>query len=184
MTIQTPDAAPPPGIPSVPETLMLGFRERLKGAGIRFTRQRAEIYAALLESRMHPDAEALHRTLSGRLPPISLDTVYRTLWTFQDLNIVNTVGPRRGSARFDGNPERHHHFICTACGSIGDFTDPSLEALPLPPSALALGQVESVHFEFHGTCAACAAKASAAGAATISLSHGDESPAEGERKAP
>ncbi|MGB9619381.1 MAG: Fur family transcriptional regulator, partial [Armatimonadota bacterium] len=89
----------------------------LKQAGVRTTHQRLVIFEEVARSSRHPDADAVYRAVRRRIPTISLDTVYRTLWLFKDLGLVATLGPSRERTRFDGNVRRHHHFICNRCGT-------------------------------------------------------------------
>jgi len=63
---------------------------------------------------------------------VSLDTVYRTLWMLNDLQLIATLGPRRESVRFDANLEPHHHYICVRCGLAKDFESGELNALASP----------------------------------------------------
>ena len=71
----------------------LGYlREGLKRSGVKLTHQRLEILAELARSVDHPDAETIFRGVRERVAPISLDTVYRTLWLLHDLGLVTVLG--------------------------------------------------------------------------------------------
>ena len=99
----------------------------------------------------------MFRAVKARLPTVSLDTVYRTLWLLNDLGLVASLGPRREGIRFDANLERHHHYLCERCGSVRDFESPELNALRVPAAVRALGSVREVHVEVRGLCGRCAA---------------------------
>ena len=79
-------------------------------AGLKITHQRLEIFRELAGTEEHPDAETIFRAVQLRMPTVSLDTVYRTLWMLHDLGLVKTLGPQRHGVRFDANLDRHHHF--------------------------------------------------------------------------
>ena len=96
------------------------FKEALKRAGVKLTHQRLEIFREVAKSGDHPDAETIYKGVRERIPPVSLDTVYRTLWLLLDLGLINTLGPR-DRVRFDANTSSHHHFICKKCGMTRDF---------------------------------------------------------------
>jgi Fur family transcriptional regulator, peroxide stress response regulator len=130
-------------------------------AGLKLTRQRLEIFREIASRGDHPNAEAVFQEVRLRLPAVSLDTVYRTLWTLTDLGMIGTLGPRRDSQRFDGNLNRHHHFICVRCGQARDFMSVELDALALPRAAKAFGKIIESHVEVHGICAECAKGAEA-----------------------
>ncbi|MCC7494158.1 MAG: transcriptional repressor [Fimbriimonadaceae bacterium] len=127
--------------------------------GVKLTHQRLEIFREVAGSVDHPDAETVFRGVRQRLPTVSLDTVYRTLWLLHDLGLVQTLGPRRESVRFDANPRRHHHYLCVRCGLTRDFESAELDALAVPPAACEFGSVLGTQVEVHGLCACCAAAA-------------------------
>jgi len=93
----------------------------------------------------------------ARLPTVSLDTVYRTLWLLSDLGLVTSLGPRRDGIRFDANLDRHHHYLCQRCGLVRDFESAEFNGLRVPAAVRALGSVEDVHVEVRGLCGRCAA---------------------------
>lgn len=139
------------------ERRMARFFATCEEAGVRVTHQRVEVFREIARSGEHPDAEPLFRRLRQRLPTLSLDTVYRTLWFLHDLGLITTFGLPRERTRFDPNVAPHQHFVCTRCGAVEDFELPRLEALDLPPQVAAFGEVQSRHLELRGVCRACLA---------------------------
>lgn len=131
------------------------LREGLKEAGVKLTHQRLEICREIACSTEHPDAEAVYRGVQKRVPTISLDTVYRTLWTLLDLGLIGTLGVPRDRMRFDGNIAPHHHFICTRCGEAQDFYSKELDRLRLPEEVKAYGKVQNTQVEVKGICLRC-----------------------------
>ena len=134
--------------------------EQLKAAarkaGVKLTHQRLEIFREVASSLEHPDADAVFRAVRKRVPTVSIDTVYRTLWMLNDLGLVTTLGPRRESVRFDANLERHHHYVCVHCGLARDFESAELAALRVPASVQELGRVITTQVEVRGVCSRCA----------------------------
>jgi Fur family peroxide stress response transcriptional regulator len=133
------------------------FEAVLRGAKVKLTPQRREIYRETARTGDHPRIETIYRNVRRKMPSVSLDTVYRTLDLFRELGLVRTVRPFPDRVRFDANTAPHHHFVCTACGLTRDFNDPNLDSLKVPAAARALGRVESTHVEVRGLCPACAA---------------------------
>ena len=80
-------------------------------AGIKLTHQRLEIFREILSVSNHPSAEDIHKKLLTRLPTIAIDTVYRTLATFDELGIIKKLHVMNEKTLFDTNLEQHHHFI-------------------------------------------------------------------------
>lgn len=134
------------------------FRTAAREAGVKLTHQRLEIFRELASSAEHPDAEMILRRVQSRMPTVSLDTVYRTLWMLNDLGLVTTLGPRRDSVRFDANLARHHHYVCVRCGLVRDFEGAAFEEIPVPAAVKQFGSVIAAHVEVRGVCDECAVK--------------------------
>ena len=132
------------------------FRAACKKAGVKLTHQRLEIFHEIAGSTEHPDAETVFQGVRARVPTVSLDTVYRTLWLLDGLGLITTLGPRRESVRFDPNLEHHHHYFCVQCGLAKDFESAELNVLAIPDSVKKFGSVIATHVEARGLCAACA----------------------------
>lgn len=140
-------------------------RERLAEAmdacrryGIKATHQRVEILRELAGTDAHPDAEMVFTAVRKRVPAISLDTVYRTLKLFEEKGVIVRMGAMKERARFDANTSRHHHFVCTRCGLVRDFSDAAFDSLKAPPEVPELGSVEGVYVELRGLCCSCRAR--------------------------
>ncbi len=131
------------------------LRTVAREAGLKLTPQRLEIFREIAGTEEHPDAETVFRAVQERMPTVSLDTVYRTLWALHDLGLVSTLGPQRNGVRFDANLERHHHFSCVRCGLVRDFESAKLDDLPLPADLKGLGSVLNAHVEVRGLCTRC-----------------------------
>lgn len=131
------------------------FEQAAKKAGLKLTHQRLEIFRVVASSAEHPDAEAVLTSLKPRMPTISLDTVYRTLWLLEDLGLVVILGPRRESVRFDANLSRHHHYVCVRCGLTRDFESAELNQLPIPQEVGEFGRIDTTQVEVRGVCSRC-----------------------------
>ena len=134
---------------------MSHFKKSLTLAGIKLTHQRLEIFREVAATDEHPDVETIFKGVRKRIPTISLDTVYRTLWLLFDLGIISTLGPPRGKTRFDANMNRHHHFVCVKCGMTRDFYSEEWNKLSIPDSVNKLGIVKNTHVELSGLCKNC-----------------------------
>jgi Fur family peroxide stress response transcriptional regulator len=138
------------------ESRLERFKAAAKDSGVKLTHQRLEIFREIASSHDHPDAEAIYRGVKPRLPTVSLDTIYRTLWMLNNLGLISTLGPRRDSVRFDANVAPHHHYVCVRCGLARDFESADLNALPIPHRVKDFGSVIGSHVEVRGVCEACA----------------------------
>jgi Fur family peroxide stress response transcriptional regulator len=139
------------------EQRMTHFEDVCRNSGAKLTHQRMEIFREVAQSEDHPDAETVFQGVRQRMPTVSMDTVYRTLWWLKDLGLITMLGPPRERARFDANLNRHHHFVCTRCGLARDFYSNELDRLELPDSVLSIGHAEKTQVEVKGLCHHCAA---------------------------
>jgi Fur family peroxide stress response transcriptional regulator len=145
--------------PSEIERRIASFKEAVKASGVKLTHQRLEVFREVAASLDHPDADTIFRAVRRRVPTVSLDTVYRTLWQHNDLGLITTRGPRRESVRFDANLTHHHHYVCVQCGLARDFESAALSALRPPEAVKRLGSISGTHVEVRGICELCMKRA-------------------------
>jgi Fur family peroxide stress response transcriptional regulator len=138
------------------EERMARFQEQCRARGVKLTPQRLEIFRAVAGSLAHPDAETVLLEVRARFPNLSFDTVYRTLWLFNELGLVKTLGPRRERVRFDAETRPHHHYFCKRCQKVWDLSVEWETPVNLPKEARDYGTVEAVHLELQGICQQCA----------------------------
>ncbi|MBI9077212.1 MAG: transcriptional repressor [Desulfatibacillum sp.] len=137
------------------EQRMDRFETGLRKADMKMTIQRMEIFREVAGSADHPDVETIFKRLRMRLPTVSLDTVYRTLWMLLDLGLLSTLGASRDRTRFDANMKTHHHFVCVQCGMTRDFYSEELDRLKVPGSVALFGSMEKTRVEVSGLCKQC-----------------------------
>ena len=123
--------------------------------GIKLTHQRLEIFKELLSGQDPPSAEDIHKRLQDRLPTVAIDTVYRTLATFDEMGLVNKLHVMNERTLFDTNLAPHHHFVCTRCKKVDDVYWSAFDETTLPSAVQGMGKVESRHLEIHGVCNSC-----------------------------
>ena len=75
------------------------YAETIHEKGFRFTDQRRAVYDALMNRRDHPTAVEVFMRVKGKVPSISLATVYNCLETLTGCGLVKTVNTRIFSAR-------------------------------------------------------------------------------------
>lgn len=133
------------------------FNETISLRGFRFTRQRREVYDALMAKRDHPTATEVFMRVKERVPTISLATVYNCLETLTECGLVRHVNLDRASSRYCPNVEEHGHFFCNACGSVADVplrrAKQLAAAWETPAGAIVTGHEVSLR----GLCPECAA---------------------------
>jgi Fur family peroxide stress response transcriptional regulator len=129
--------------------------DRFRRCGLRATGQRLAILRMLRTDRSHPSAEQIYLRMKSQHPTLSLSTVYKTLQTLAQMNVLQTIDSGTGKQRFDGQPIAHHHAVCNFCGQISDV---AFEKFPYDlPSEDIVPEffVHKVKVYFSGRCWAC-----------------------------
>jgi len=133
------------------ELMSVALREH----GLKRTHQRLEVIREIAGTEEHPDVETVFRGVRERVPTISLDTVYRTLAVLVSHGLIDRVHATAGPSRYDAKTDRHHHFVCTACGLVRDVESAGLDEIRADAETAPLGRVDSVQVQLRGVCAAC-----------------------------
>ncbi len=138
--------------------MMTEFENACRKADLKLTHQRLEIFKELAQAPDHPSAEMLYKRIITRLPTISLDTVYRTLATFEKHNLITRVQTVESQARFEADVTRHHHAVCSNCGAITDFTWEFFDNAQIPDELAGWGKVSKRNAVLEGICSTCSSK--------------------------
>lgn len=93
----------------------------LKNNNLKVTPQRLIIYNYLHKNHIHPNAETIYNAIKIDNPSISLATVYKTLKSLRDSNLVQELNMGEDSFRYDIRMTPHFHIICEDCKSIIDY---------------------------------------------------------------
>lgn len=110
------------------------IRERFQACGLRPTRQREIIYAALASAKSHPSADELLDLARHIDDELSLATVYNTLEALCDAGLARRLSAAGvGPCRFDADVSDHAHAV-TPSGEVRDLphdlSRQLLDALP------------------------------------------------------
>ena len=121
--------------------------ERLRGAGLRPTRQRLALARLLFDNgHRHVSAEQLHGEALDSAVRVSLATVYNTLHQFTAAGLLTEVVVEPGRSYFDTNVEDHHHFFFEDTGVLQDIPGDRVVVndLPPPPHGTAVRRVDVI----------------------------------------
>lgn len=154
------------------------FRVFLTTKGLRFTREREELLAAILDAPRHFEAEDLIRTVHKRNSRVSRATIYRTLSLLEECGVLQKSLFGHNRHFYESVVGRHHHdhIVCVRCGQIREFDDERIETVHNEVcEEFGFVLVDHMH-EIFGICPSCQANP-AAGPGTES----DESTANTER---
>ena len=133
--------------------------ERLGRQGQRYTPGRRVLVEVLAEA----DAPLTILEVVARGDALAQSSAYRNLSVLEQAGVVDRIISGQERARFELAHDltaHHHHLICSACGSVRDFTvSERLEAQLERTLRLTAEQndfdVQHHRLDMVGTCAAC-----------------------------
>ena len=127
--------------------------DRLEDTGYRLTAPRRAVLDAIARTNRPFTIEELN----DRLPNIGRATVFRTIKLLQELDIVCRVPLEDGGIRYERSRSghHHHHLICSECGSVTEFSDPTLDEAIEQNAEAASFELDSHSTELYGCCDRC-----------------------------
>jgi Fur family peroxide stress response transcriptional regulator len=105
------------------------IRAFIKEKGLKITPQRIAVLEAVLELGNHPTAEKIIEFIQKNHPNVAIGTVYKTLETFAENEIIKKVKTDKDIMRYDAILEKHHHLYCAESDRIEDYYDIELNTL-------------------------------------------------------
>lgn len=126
----------------------------LKKSGLKVTLPRRLILELLENSdQRHLSAEDAYRMLLERGENIGIATVYRVLAQFEAAGLVERHQFDGTTSVFELTPETHHdHLICTACGTVIEFSNEKIETLQHKIASQAGLEITGHSLQIYGTC--------------------------------
>ncbi|WP_102346618.1 Fur family transcriptional regulator [Bacillus sp. Marseille-P3661] len=126
----------------------------LKDEGYKHTDKRADILRLFSNHDGYLTAKDVQDRLKDGYPSLSFDTIYRNLYLFSKLKILESTdinGEKHFRFTCDAN-HHHHHFICLDCGKTEQ-----IHACPmrLLENDMENFQITSHKFEIYGRCPEC-----------------------------
>lgn len=129
--------------------------DRMRESGLKRTKQREELIKLFAAENRYLTAKQVQQQLEEAFPSLSFDTIYRNLYSFVDIGILETTELNneklfRMTCLHEGH--HHHHFICEVCSRTIQ-----LEMCPMDffEQQLQHCQLNSHRFEIFGICDQC-----------------------------
>jgi Fur family ferric uptake transcriptional regulator len=125
-------------------------------SGLRPTKQRLAVAAAMASFDDFRSAQDIHELLGERGDHVGLATVYRTLQRMVDAGEVDLLRTEDGEAIYRRcSDTHHHHLVCRTCGATVEVEGPAVERWTRT-IAEEHGYSDVSHtLEIFGTCPAC-----------------------------
>ena len=136
------------------ENTNLNLAHKVRNAGLKPTAQRVAILKELLSRKDHPGADMVYKKLKSEYPSLSMNTIYLNLETFVRKGVIQRINNLTNLGRFDGNPDPHHHFICTKCNKIIDLHAVSLPDIEVP-DGFNIAEIFTDQIQLNGVCTDC-----------------------------
>tara|TARA_Y100001970_G_scaffold166354_1_gene203481 strand:- start:407 stop:841 length:435 start_codon:yes stop_codon:yes gene_type:complete len=112
------------------------LKDILKNEGLRYTKQRQQVWDEIRNSSEHRDAEEIYIQInnaskSNHSEKVSRATVYRTIDVLVKNNLVRKMELGDGRALYEHKieEEHHDHIICVETGKIIEFYNEELEKI-------------------------------------------------------
>jgi Fur family peroxide stress response transcriptional regulator len=131
------------------------IKDILKKVALRPTYQRIKILETLHRFRYkHPTVEMIFSALKDELPVISMTTVYNTLNSMVEKNLLRALTITGVDFHYDPDITTHHHFYCTKCHKIYDINVGCYLDYDKKKN-IAGHKIDEVHGYFKGICENC-----------------------------
>ncbi|MFY9913844.1 MAG: Fur family transcriptional regulator [Nocardioidaceae bacterium] len=129
--------------------------ERLTAAGLRVTRPRLAVLAAVAD-QPHSDADRLLGLVRDALGNVSTQTVYDVLNSLTDVGLLRRIEPAGSAMRYETRvADNHHHLLCRRCGQVVDVPCAVGEAPCVVPDETHGFSVDEAEVIYWGLCPDC-----------------------------
>ena len=94
----------------------------------------------------------------GELPEVGRATVYRTIKLLLEAGVICKLALPDGASKYSlARLEHHHHTVCVACGTVGEFRDINVERLLRTIGTEISGEIVGHRMELYMVCRECLA---------------------------
>lgn len=129
--------------------------KKLKNAGLKFTGKRQDTVEWFVRNQdRFVSAKEVYEHVKSIYPNVSYDTIYRTIATLLEHNIIEHMEFSDNAAKYRlvCHDAHHHHMVCIGCGSTFPIDDCPMDQML---SKVNHFRVIAHRFEIYGYCDAC-----------------------------
>jgi Fur family transcriptional regulator, stress-responsive regulator len=128
----------------------------LRGAGLRVTRPRLAVLAAV-HAHPHADTDTIIGAARSDLGEVSHQAVYDVLRVLTSAGLLRRIQPSGSVARYESRlADNHHHLVCRSCGVIVDVECAVGDTPCLTASDTHGFTVDEAEVVYWGLCPDCA----------------------------
>lgn len=132
-----------------------GVDQLLRSHGLHVTAQRIAVLRAV-SAHPHATADDILASVSATIGSISRQSVYDTLATLSDKELLRRIQPAGSPARYENRTgDNHHHLICRSCRAMFDI-DCAVGYTPCLTAADDHGfEIDEAEVVYWGRCPQC-----------------------------
>ncbi|SFM12745.1 zinc uptake regulator, Fur family [Gracilibacillus orientalis] len=125
----------------------------LKKERYKLTRRRERMLEIFVEENRYLSAKDILKLIVKDYPYLSVDTIYRNIKLFEELNIIESTELKGNKHyRFKNSDEHHHYIICADCGATKNINMCPMDVISNTPEGFTITHHK---FEVYGYCDGC-----------------------------
>lgn len=132
---------------------------RLRGAGVRVTKQRVAVFDQLERLGGHRSVEEISADLIDVGAALPLTTIYNVVDDLSRAGILMAADAGSGRALYEVADTWHHHFVCRSCGQVSDIAC-TVGVKPCIDASVPGAEVDEASIIFRGRCRSCVSDSS------------------------
>ena len=130
------------------------FSKLLKDKNLKVTAQRVAILDEIYKHG-HSSVDDIYALIRGRIPSVSLATIYKNILSMQNANIIKSIKTPTQKQKYELNKKPHIHLHCKICDNLEDFDMDMSEFRASCEKKSGYKNIDDTSIIFSGICKNC-----------------------------
>lgn len=130
------------------------FIKLLKDKNLKITAQRVAILDEIYKNG-HSTVDDVYQLIRGRIPRVSLATIYKNIISMQNADILKSVKTPTQKQKYELNKNPHIHLHCRICDKLEDFNMDMSEFRVYCEKKSGYKNIDNTSIIFSGVCKNC-----------------------------